>query len=158
ASIERIDEPHGPDEMRCQPPQPLALARRFPDELHVPLLQVAEPAVDQLGGAARRPGSEVTLLHQRDLESTQDRRGGDARAVDAATHHEQIELLAAEGRQGIGAPVRAIVALHQRATYTQRRRSCHPRTAHEAAPATLWRSAASRHTNEQDGAAATTSI
>jgi hypothetical protein len=118
APIERVDEPHGPDEVRREPTEPLALARRLPDELHVPLLQVPEPAVDQLGRAARGSGSEVPLLHDCDLEPPQHRVAGNARPVYAAAHHEQIELLAAEGRQGICAPVGAIVALHQRATYT----------------------------------------
>ncbi len=44
-----------PHEMRSQLDHQLALQQRFANEAEIEVLQVAQPAVDELGGAAARP-------------------------------------------------------------------------------------------------------
>ena len=51
--VDRIDEAHRSHEMRRQPAQALALARRLEHEPDLALLEVAQAAVDQLRRAAR---------------------------------------------------------------------------------------------------------
>src|SRR5213595_3264308 len=90
--------------MRREALQALALAHRLEHQAYVPLLQVAEPAVNQLGRPARRAGGEVTALDERHPESAHGRVARDAGAVDAAAHHENVERLAAERGERVTSP------------------------------------------------------
>ena len=64
---------------------------RLAYEADVPESEVAEPAVDQLGGRARRPAAEVAGVDEGHTEA--DARGvrGDRGADDPAPDHEQVE-------------------------------------------------------------------
>ncbi len=64
--VDGEEEPPGTDQVRRGFDQVLPLPERLEDQPEVELLQVTEPAVDQLGGAAARADGEVALLHQRD--------------------------------------------------------------------------------------------
>ncbi len=87
----------------------LALVERLAHEPEVELLEVAQPAVDELAGAARRAGGEVALLDQRHGEAATGRVQGGATARHAAADHEDVELLAwpaarADARGAAAAP------------------------------------------------------
>jgi hypothetical protein len=81
----------------------LDLAERLPDEREVAEAEVAEPAVDELRGRARRPGGKIAALDERDGEPVARRELGDAGAEDSAADDEQVEALAAEPIEGRGA-------------------------------------------------------
>ena len=67
------DERQRLDEVRRQLDHELALEQRLADEAEVEVLQVAQAAVDELGGAARGARGEVGLLDERDAVAA---RGG----------------------------------------------------------------------------------
>ena len=75
-----------------------ALGVRLAHELHVAHAQVAEAAVDQLGGRARRPRGEVVALEQRDAQSGPRGDPRDAGADDPAADDHDVERLVSEGR------------------------------------------------------------
>ena len=79
--------------MRCDDVhQHAALAVGFANESNVAEPQVAQPAVDQLGGSTRGGTGEVAFVDERDLEPVRRRRLRDSGADDAAADHEQVEL------------------------------------------------------------------
>ena len=71
--------------------QVIALAARLEHQRELVVLEVAQPAVDQLRRLAAGAAREVALLDQRDAEPAHGGVAGDAGAVDAAADHEQIE-------------------------------------------------------------------
>jgi hypothetical protein len=77
----------------------LDLTERLPDEREVAQAQVAEAAVDELRGRARRPGGEVAALDERDREPVARRELGDPGAEDPAADDQQVEALAPESLQ-----------------------------------------------------------
>ena len=81
----------------------LTLGEGFVDELDVALLQVTEPAVNELGRLGRRARGEVVAFDERHLETT--RRGieRDAGAGDATADDNEVEGLVAEAIEGRGA-------------------------------------------------------
>ena len=81
------------DEVRRQVDHQLALEQRLADQPEVEVLQVAEPAVDHLRGAARGALRVVAALDQRHRVAA---RGGverDAGAGDPAADHDDVELV-----------------------------------------------------------------
>ena len=101
--------PHGPsavdgDEERARPHEVrgdharerVPLGVRLAHEADVAHLQVAQAAVDELGGRARRGARQVAALHQRDAQPGAGPEPGDRAADDAAAHDEQVEALACE--------------------------------------------------------------
>ena len=104
AGVDRQDERDPAHEVRGDPARErLDLAERLTDEREVAEAEVAEPAVDELRGCARRPGGEVAALDERDGEPVARRELGDAGAEDPAADDEQVEALAAEPFEGRGA-------------------------------------------------------
>ena len=95
-----------PDQVRRQPVQDAPLPQRLPDQAELAVLQVAQAAVDQPGGAPRGPRGEVVLLHQGHRETA--RRGvqGDARAGDPAPDHQHVEPVLGHPGQVGGAGLR----------------------------------------------------
>ena len=67
------------------------LVVRLADEPHVTEPEVAQAAVDQLRGCARRPGAEVAGVEERDREPLARRVRGRRGADHAAADHEQVE-------------------------------------------------------------------
>ncbi len=74
-----------------------ALGVGLAHQLDVAHPQVAEPAVDQLGGGARRPRGEVVALAQRDAQSGSRGDPGDAGPDDPSPDDDEIERVALEG-------------------------------------------------------------
>ena len=73
-----------------------ALRERLADQAEPELLQVAQPAMDELGRPAAGANGQVVTFHERGAQSTRCRvqQGTDTR--DAATHDEHVEPVAAE--------------------------------------------------------------
>src|SRR5512146_2162310 len=69
----------------------LLLAEGLADELEVEELEVAQAAVDQLGGLRGGAGSEVALLEQSDGGPAQHEVAGHPRAGHAAADHHHVE-------------------------------------------------------------------
>ena len=78
------------DDVRRGAQQHLALRQRFADEPEFVVLEVAQPAVDQLRAPRRRVRGEIVLLDQQNRESAPGGVARDARAVDAAADDEQV--------------------------------------------------------------------
>ena len=72
----------------------VALGVRLAHEADVAHLQVAEPAVDELGRCARRGPGEVAALDQRDPQAGVRAQPGDRAADDPAADDEQVEVAA----------------------------------------------------------------
>jgi hypothetical protein len=97
------DERQRPDQMRGQLDHELALEQGLADEPEVEVLQVAQPAVDQLRRAAGGARREVGLLDQRDAVAARGGVEGDARAGDPPADDDDVEDLLGEGGDGVGA-------------------------------------------------------
>ena len=69
----------------------LALGEVLVDEPDLALLQVAEPAVHELGGLRRRARREVVALDERGAQAPAGGVERDARAGDAAADDEHVE-------------------------------------------------------------------
>src|SRR6476660_5432450 len=96
------------DQMRCQRGQrQLPFVQRLADQPELQLFEVAKPAVEHLRATARRAGSEVTGLDERDLQPAGRRVKGGARADHATADHDDVELLVAETLPGVPALLRA---------------------------------------------------
>ena len=105
---ERVEEAHRAHEVGAQAAEEQrALRERLAHQAEVPLLQVAEPAVDQLARAARSARREVALLDQRDREASRRRIHGAARAGDAASDDDDVEDLLGHPGEGGAARVGA---------------------------------------------------
>jgi hypothetical protein len=85
------------DDVHEQP----ALVMGLADEANVPEPEIAEAAVDELRGSTRGARTEVAAIHERDSEARARRLGGDPRADDAASDHEQVEGLPSEPVAGL---------------------------------------------------------
>src|SRR6185437_9987220 len=79
------------DDVRRGAQQHLALGKRFRDEAKLVMLEVAQAAVDQLGARRRRVRGEIVLFDEQHRQSAPGSVARDARAVDAAADHEQVE-------------------------------------------------------------------
>ena len=69
----------------------LALGQGLVDEAELPLLEVAEAAVDELGGLRRGPRGQVAALDQGGAQAPGGGVEGDAGAGDAAADDEDVE-------------------------------------------------------------------
>ena len=78
-----------------------ALVQRLRDEPELQLLQVAQAAVEHLGGAGGRARREIAGLDQRHLEPAGRRVERRSAADDAAADHDQVELLLAQPAPGV---------------------------------------------------------
>ena len=104
AAVEREHEREPPDEVRRDDAhQHAALVMRLANEAEVPELEVAQPAVDQLRGGARRGAAEVAAIDERDSEPDPRRGRGDAGADDPAADDEHVEALGGEPLAGVEA-------------------------------------------------------
>ena len=87
----REHEAQRPYDVRGVAQQHLPLLKRVAHETEIAVLQIAKPAVDQLGAGRRGMSAEVVLLAQQDIEAAPGRIPGDAGTVDAAADDEQID-------------------------------------------------------------------
>ena len=95
--INRQQERNRAREVRRQPHQQPPLLARFADQLEAQLLEVAQPAVDQLGRPAGRAAGEIARFHQRDFQTAQSRLTRGRGALDASTDNREVEGCVAEG-------------------------------------------------------------
>ena len=98
----RVDGQHHPaplGQVRREPEDHLALERALAHQPHVAQRQVAQAAVDQLGGAARGAGREVLGLEQDDRQPAQRRLAREPRAGDPAADDREVEALGLERRR-----------------------------------------------------------
>ena len=84
-------EAHRPADMRHGAQQHLAFDQRLAHQPELEILEVAQPAVEQLGGGRRGCRGEIAHLGQADREPAPRRIARDAASVDAAADHEQID-------------------------------------------------------------------
>ncbi len=115
ASEQRDEERQWGYQVGCVVEQALAFGQVLVDEPVLALLEVAEAAVDELGGLGRCPRSEVVLLDQGGPQAPARRVEGDARTGDAAADDEHVEVLGSKlpegpvtgevGRGGLGGAV-----------------------------------------------------
>ena len=89
----RQHEAQRPHDVRRDAPQHLALGQRLAHQPEIVVLEVAQAAVDQLGGARRGAAGEVAHLAQEHGQAAAGSVAGDAAAVDAATDDGQVEDL-----------------------------------------------------------------
>ena len=91
------------DEMRGVVEQALPFGQVLVDEAELPLLEVAEAAVDHLRGLRRRSRREVALLDEGGPEAAAGGVERHACSGHATAHDEHVELLVGEASQRIGA-------------------------------------------------------
>src|SRR5512132_1029898 len=92
---ERVEEWYRLGEVRSQLVQgQRALLEGFEDQGEVELLQIAEPAVEELAGPARGARGEVAGFDQADAQAAGDRIQCAAAARDAGADHEDVEVFA----------------------------------------------------------------
>ena len=109
--LERQQEGHRRHEMRRQHvEQQPALLQRLAHQPEVALLEVAEPAVDELRRARRGPRGEVARLDQRDVQAARGRIERGARAGGAAADHHYVEHLVRQPRERRAALIRSELA------------------------------------------------
>jgi hypothetical protein len=99
ASEYRDQERQRPHQVRRHALQRLPLAERLAHELEVPQLQVAQAAVDELGGLRRGAGGEVALLEERDGDAAKGEVARDARAGHTAPDHDHVERCLVDARE-----------------------------------------------------------
>jgi hypothetical protein len=80
----------------------LPLVERFVDQTELALLEVAEPAVDELRALRTGPRGEVAAFHQRGAESPGRGVERDAGTGDATPDDQDVERFVAEPSQGPG--------------------------------------------------------
>jgi hypothetical protein len=84
------------DPVRGQAQVPFPLDEGLANQAQRPLLQVAKPPVEELGGAAAGPRPPVPPLDQGDPQAPERRVPGHPGPVDPAAHHQEIVMLLAE--------------------------------------------------------------
>jgi hypothetical protein len=100
SGIVRHHEAQRPHDVRRALEQHLAFGQRLAHQREFVVLEVAQPAVDQLGAARRGVRGEVVLLAQQHAQATACQIAGDAGAVDAAAHDQHVAGV--HGRNGVG--------------------------------------------------------
>ena len=81
--------------------QALALGQVLVDEPELPLLEVADPAVDHLGGLRRGARGEVALLDQGGAQTPAGGIERDAGTGDPAPDDQHVERLVGQAAQGV---------------------------------------------------------
>ncbi len=99
AGEDRDEEGEHPHEVWCGLAQALPLGEALVDEGVFALLEVAKPAVHELGRLGRGSRSEVVSFDERSAQPAGRRVEGNPRAGDAAAHHQHVEVLIAEPRE-----------------------------------------------------------
>ena len=121
-------ERKGTHQMRRQADHERALQQSLPDQPEIEVLEVAQPAVDELAGTARRADRVIAALHEGDAVAPAGGVQRHAGAGDPAADDHQVELLGAQRLH------RAVAGDHVAVSLTPER-SRRPRRARGAAPA-----------------------
>src|SRR5262249_8250402 len=91
SAIHRREEGQRPDEMGREALERFLLPQGLPYEGEVPELEIAQPAVDQLGRARGGAGGEVALLEERDGRAAERQVARDAGPSHASTNDDGVE-------------------------------------------------------------------
>ena len=86
-------------EARCRGAQDAALAQALEDQAHMAVLEVPQPAVNQLGRLRARAAGEILLVDERDRQAPHRGVPGHTGADDPAPDDEQVEAPPAQPRQ-----------------------------------------------------------
>jgi hypothetical protein len=98
--VVRHHEAQRPHDVRRTAQQHLALLQRLAHQRELVVLQVAQPAVDQLGGRRRGVRREVVLFAQQHAPAAARQIARDAAAVDAAADDQHVARGLGVGRGG----------------------------------------------------------
>ena len=88
----RHDEAQRPHDVRRGTEQYFALDQRLAHQVEFVVLEIAQAAVDQLGRGRRRVRRQVVLFAQDDRQPASGRIARDPRAIDAASHDQDIAI------------------------------------------------------------------
>jgi len=91
-SPRRHDEAPLLDEVRRAEREHASLAQALADDAELVVLEVPDPAVDQLRRGRARAAAEVALLDEHRAQAAAGRLAGDVHARDAAAHHRHVEV------------------------------------------------------------------
>src|SRR6185436_18446143 len=86
----RHDKARRPGDMAGDPQQDLALGERLGDQAELVMLEIAQPAVDQLRGRRRSRRRQIVAFDQYHRQPAASGVARDADAVDAAADHQQV--------------------------------------------------------------------
>src|SRR5207249_5503716 len=89
-------QPQRPNEMWRVADERLPFGQRFVHKAQLAMLEIAQAAVDQARRAGRRAGAEVVALDKQRPVAVEHRLARDARPIDAAADHDDIEALTRE--------------------------------------------------------------
>ena len=92
AGAVRHHEAHRPHDMRRGAQQHFTLGQGLPHQAELEVFQVAQAAMNQLGGRRRRVRGQVVLLAQGHAQAAPGRVARDAGAVDAAADHQHVAI------------------------------------------------------------------
>ena len=92
AGIGRQHQAQRPDDVRRETQEPFAFGQRLAHQLDRAMFEIAQPAVDQLGGGRRGAGGEVVLLDQQHAQAPPGSVARDAGSVDAAADDGEVEI------------------------------------------------------------------
>ena len=87
----RQHEAHRPDDVRRGAQQHLAFRQRLPHQAERVVLQIAQAAMDQLGGGGRSAAGKVALFQQQHRQAAAGGIARNAAAVDAAADDGEVE-------------------------------------------------------------------
>ena len=87
----RQHEAQRADDVRGDAPQYLALGQRLAHQGEFVIFEIAQAAMDQLGGSRGGAARQVARFQQQDLRPPAGRVPGDARAVHPAADHDKVE-------------------------------------------------------------------
>jgi hypothetical protein len=85
------DETHRPADVRHRAQKRLAFDQAFAHQPELEVLEIAQAAVEELGGGGGRRGGEVVHLGQGNLQATARRVARDPAPVDAAADDEDVQ-------------------------------------------------------------------
>jgi hypothetical protein len=97
------------DQMWREPKQMASLGAGLEDEVELSVLEIANAAVNQARGSARRAAREIVLLDERHGEAAQCCVARNAASRDAAADDEKVEPMARQLRELLVAPAQRVI-------------------------------------------------
>src|SRR5581483_10992507 len=100
ATVQRQHEMQRVYKMGALGEQAIALPQRFPDEIQLSMLEIAQSAMNNARRAAGRAGGDIATLQQQGSRPTASTFAGNGDTVDAAADHYHLEAVSIERRTG----------------------------------------------------------